>query len=408
MKKHSIAAAIVAIGATGPAFAGGVQVDNRSLTDILVAKGVLTRDEAKAVKKNNDGKLKFEGLVYANTRFTTKKDATKTTGRSQGLAIDRAYLTAKYSMNDDWMMRITTDVHLDTGLSKKNNNIFLKYAYVQGKLMGDAVVLRLGQSHTPWIDHEEHLWKHRYASKVFIDTLGLEASSDLGIGLKGKLADGLIRYWVTETNGAGYSHPGMHRNLADAAWKKGLPKAFDFSSRLGIYPIEGLTLDFQFRDGYKGTKYFDSALNRTTRGVKHTLWQAMVTYGMGHDWRVAANYVQEKSDRKADTVTNAAGTPVAITARTDKTTGYDFWGWVKFSGTPFGAFGRYESYRVKRNTTPGVTPKSNRYQAGLEYFPARNVVLSLVYDTTKVTNNGFTAGATSKDTSYGLFSRFKY
>jgi len=406
--KHSIAAAIMAIGATGPAFAGGVQVDNRSLTDILVAKGVLTKDEAKAVKKNNDGKLKFEGLVYANTRFTTKKDTTKTTDRSQGLTIDRAYLTAKYSMNDDWMMRVTTDVHLDTGLSGKNNNIFLKYAYVQGKLMGDAVVLRLGQSHTPWIDHEEHLWAHRYASNVFIDTLGLEASSDLGIGLKGKLANGLVQYWVTETDGAGYSHPGMHKIIAaNGGWQKGLPKAFDFSSRLGIYPIEGLTLDFQFRDGYKGTKYFDKGQNRTTRGVKHSLWQAMVTYGMGHDWRVGANYVQEKSDRKADTVTDTTGVPATITARTDKTTGYALWGWSKFSGTPFGAFGRYEYYRIKRNGVT-TTPKSNRYQVGLEYFPARNVTLSLVYDYTKVNNNGFTAGAVAKTTTYGLYSQFKY
>jgi hypothetical protein len=392
---------ILAMATATPAFAGGVQVDDKSLTDVLLAKGVLTKDEAKAVKHNNDGKLKFEGLVYANTRFNEKKDAIKTTDRSQGLAIDRAYLTAKYNMNDDWMMRITTDVHLDTGLSGKNNNIFLKYAYVQGKLLGDAAVLRLGQSHTPWIDHEEHLWEHRYASKVFIDTLGFEASSDLGIGLKGKLADGLVHYWITETDGAGYSHPGMHKDAVTGAWQKGLPKAFDFSSRLGIYPVKGLTLDFQFRDGFKGTKYFDKVNNQTTPGTKHTLWQAMVTYGTGHSWRLGANYVSEKSDRKADILN-------AITARTDKTTAYDLWGWGKFSGTPFGAFGRYEYNRVKRDTVPGITPKTSRYQFGLEYFPARNVRLSLVYDFSKTTNRGFVAGGTLKDTTYGLYSQFKY
>ncbi|RMF49243.1 MAG: hypothetical protein D6755_02645, partial [Anaerolineae bacterium] len=324
----------------------------------------------------------------------------QTTDRQQGLAIDRAYLTLKYNMNSDWMMRITTDVHLDTGLSKKNNNIFLKYAYVQGKLLGDAVVLRLGQSHTPWIDHEEHLWAHRYASPVFIDKHGFDASSDLGIGLKGKLADGLVKYWVTETDGAGYSHPGMHQDTA-GNWQKGLPKAFDFDSRIGIYPIEGLTLDFQFRDGYKGTKYYDAANNRTTPGTKHRLWQVMATYGMGHDWRVGANYVQEKSDRKADVLN-------AITAQTDKTTGYALWGWTRFGDSSFGAYGRYDYDQKTRDTVPGIKQKTSRYLLGLEYFPAHNVTLSLVYDYSKTTNNKLTKGAIAKNTTYGLYSQFKF
>ncbi len=396
---------LMSMAFAAPAFAGGVQVDNNSLTDVLLAKGVLSPDEARAIKHNNEGKLKFEGLVFANTRFSESRNATQTTNRSQGLAVDRAYLTAKYSINDDWMMRITTDVHLDTGLSSKNNNIFLKYAYVQGKLLGDAVVLRLGQSHTPWIDHEEHLWAHRYVSPVFIDKHGFEASSDLGIGLKGKLADGLVRYFVTATDGAGYSHPGMHFDADANAWKSGLPKAFDYSGRLGIYPLPGMTLDLQARTGFKGTKYFDTSTFHTTLGTKHTLYQVMATYGSGHDWRVGANYVQEKADRKADTV---GATPTNITARTDKTTGYALWGWSKLSGTPFGAFGQYDYDRVKRSTAAGITPKTNRYLFGLEYFPAKQVTLSLVYDYSKTTDSKFTAGAMAKNTTYGLYSQFKY
>jgi hypothetical protein len=395
-----VAAAIAMVGLASPAFAGGVQVDNKSLIDLLQNKGVLSEGEAKAIKHNNDGKLKFEGLVFANTRFTEKTDQVGTTDRSQGLAIDRAYLTAKYSFNDDWMMRITTDVHLDGGLSKKNNNIFLKYAYVQGKLLGDAAVLRLGQSHTPWIDHEEHLWGHRYASPVFIDKHGFSASSDLGIGLKGKLANGLVKYWLTETDGAGYSHPGMHLDASTGTWKTGLPKAFDFDSRLGVYPIKGLTLDFQFRDGFKGTKYFDKTNKQTTPGTKHTLWQAMATYGMGHDWRVGANYVSEKSDRKVDGLN-------AITAQTDKTTGYAIWGWTKFPGTSFGAFGQYDYDRVKR-TGSSINPKTNRYLLGLEYFPAKHIVLSLLYDFSKTTDHKFVRGDLAKNKTFGLFSEFKY
>jgi len=66
--KNSIAAAVIAmVGFTPLVFAGGVQVDNKSLVDVLQAKGVLSKDEAKAIKHNNEGKLKFEGEVFANT-----------------------------------------------------------------------------------------------------------------------------------------------------------------------------------------------------------------------------------------------------------------------------------------------------------------------------------------------------
>jgi len=368
-------AAVAMLAFSAPAFAGGI-----------------------TVAEKGESKLKLESVFYLNTKFTKKENQGGTTDETWGLAVDRAYLTAKYYFNDDWMMRITTDVHLDTNLNGKNNNIFLKYAYVEGKLLGKAAVLRLGQSHTPWIDYEEHLWAHRYASKTFVDYKGFDASSDLGIGLKGELADGLVKYWVTETAGAGYSHPGMHKDAVTGQYAPGV-KAFDLDSRIGFYPIEGLTLDFQFRDGYKGTKYFDAANNQTTPGTKHTLYQIMATYGMGHDFRVAAIYLNEKSDRKADALN-------AITAREDKTNGYALWGWARFAGN-LGAFGRYEYDKLKE-TGKTIDPKTNRYQLGLEYFPVKNIAFSLVYDYSKTKDAGFTAGNFNKNTTFGLYSQVKF
>ena len=407
--KLSASALVIAMTAmSAQAHAGGVQVDNRSLTDVLVAKGVLSKSEAMAIKKNNEGKLKFEGEVFATTRYNKKQQnragVVSTTGKDSGLTIDRAYLTARYSFDENWMMRITTDVNLDANLAKKNNNIFLKYAYLQGKLIGDALVLRLGQSHTPWIDHEEHLWGHRYVSPVFIDKHGFSASSDLGIGLKGKLAGGMVNYWLTETDGAGYSHPGMHFDAPTRTWKSGLPSAFDFDSRIGLNLMPGMTLDFEFRDGFKGTRYFDSVNNRTTAGTKHTLTQFMATYGQGHDWRVGLNLVSEKSDRKADTVATTV-----VTAQTDKTTGFSLWARAKMPGSKFGAFGRWDYDKVKRSTpATTISPKTNRYLLGLEYFPTRNVALSAVYDYSKTTNDKFVSNDWADSATFGLYANFKY
>jgi len=260
------------------------------------------------------------------------------------------------------------------------------------------LVLRLGQSHTPWIDYEQGLWKHRYVSKVFVDTKGFDASSDLGIGFKGKLADGMVKYWLTETAGAGYSHPGMHKDAVTGVYASGV-KAFDLDARVGFYPIEGLTLDIQFRDGYKGTKYYDTANSQTTPGTKHTLYQIMASYGMGHDFRVGANYVNEKSKRNADALN-------ALTFQEDKTTGYALWAWANF-GEGFGAFGRYEYDKLKR-TGNAINPKTTRYVLGVEYSPIKNVSFSLATDYSKTKDNGFVAGNFAKTTKVGLYNQVKF
>ncbi|MDX8414373.1 MAG: hypothetical protein R8J85_09835, partial [Mariprofundales bacterium] len=194
------------------------------------------------VAEKGDSKLKIGGKVFVDA---TRTDDTDSNGlvkkRSVGTNISRTYLTAKYTFNPDWMFRVTLDSSLDTSLGGKKQNVFLKYAYLQGKLYGDVAVLRLGLSHTPWIDYEQHLWKHRYFSKVTIDTFKFDDSADAGIGLKGKLMDGLVKYWAVAVNGGGYGNTSQTDGI-------------DFNSRIGVYPVKGLTIDYQFRRGTRGQK----------------------------------------------------------------------------------------------------------------------------------------------------------
>jgi len=374
-------AALTMLAISAPAFAGGV-----------------------VVAKDGESKLKMEATVFTKlTRFDRTSNGVDVT-KTQSLNLDRAYLTVKYNFDSDWMMRITTDVVLTDAVSapknagtpgekfttvKKNNNIFLKYAYLQGKLYGDAVVLRLGQSHTPWIDYEEHLWAHRYFSPVLIDKNGYDASSDLGIGLKGKVLDGFAHYWVTYTNGPGYSHPGgLNNKLSDR---------MDFDGRVGIVPLPGLTLDFQYRNGFKGTKFRPASAAQKAAETKSILYQIMATYGQGHDYRIGANYARNKTSKVQ-----------AVPAVADVTqSAYDIWGWVKFGGN-YGAFARYDY--TKDDKLASVQLKKIRYFGGLEYFPTKHVTLTLGYDYTKTTIGGAPTKANPeiKDTRYGLWSEFKY
>lgn len=409
--KNLVAAVVIAVVGFAPlAFAGGVQVDNKSLTDVLVAKGILSKDEAKVIEHNNDGKLKLEALLYLNTKF--KNDKTTTAGvqketKTTGLNVDRAYLTVKYSFNNDWMTRITLDMANQSGVAglSKDQAVFVKYAYVQGKLLDDAAVLRLGQSHTPWIDMQEHQNQHRYVFKTFVDTYGFETSSDLGIGLKGKLFDGLVDYWVTETNGTGYSKGNV------STGNNGL----DFDSRISLHPFEHVSLDFQYVNGYRASKTFKS--NVTVAGVKSRMYQVQGSY-ITHDYGVGIGYVQNKDKAKdANVYTKKHGvTTVNFTAANDELESDGLYVWARsklpIDGIKLGVFGTYEYLKNKPQKIAALSTKTEekirRYVFGLEYWPVKHISFSAVADIQSIDGLAFVTNNKRDITTVGLYSQIEF
>jgi len=326
------------------------------------------------VYDDGDSKLKLGAKVFIDATQKETKTNGVTKARTRGFNLGRAYLTAKYYFNHDWMMRVTTDVNQEA-LSKKTN-VFLKYAYLQGKLYGDAVVLRVGVSHNPWIDYEQGLWKHRYFTKVTSDEFKYDNSADIGVGLKGKLADGLVKYWATAVNGGGYG------NLAQS-------NAIDYKARVGLYPIKGLTIDVGYNTGFRGKKAFGTAK------LKQTLYQAMITYGT-HDYRVGGNWISNK-----DKVSKL------VEAKT-----YAVWGWTKL-GYGLGLTGRWEQEKAFAiNAATGVSgnieQKRTRYAVGVDYSPTHHVVVTLGYINDKTNTSGFTVGNSKEVKQIGLWSQFKY
>ena len=277
-------------------------------------------------------------------------------------------------------MRVTTDVVQETALNKKKTNVFLKYAYLEGKLYGKAAVLRMGVSHNPWIDYEQGLWKHRYFTKVTADEFKYDDSADIGVGLKGKLADGLVKYWVTAVNGGGYG------NLAQS-------NAVDYKARVGLYPIKGLTIDVGYNSGYRAQKTF--AANVNSNPLRQTMTQLMVTYGT-HDYRVGGNFISNKDKAKAKI----------------KATTYALWGWAKLGGG-FGAVARYEkekSYAYNPTTFVVGTQQQvrTRYALGVDYSPVKHVVMTLAYVSDKTKDYKHTLGDYKNVKQIGIWSQFKY
>jgi len=393
--KITAAIAVIAmLASVSSAFAGGSQLDNKSLVDVLKNKGVLSADEAKAVSHNKDGKLKLSTLFFIDGIHTKVKTNGLDTGNTTGFDLTRAYLTAKYYFNDTWLMRLTLDVHQESALGKRSN-VFVKYAYVAGNFMPE-LNMRLGVIHTPWIDHEEHLWGHRFVSEVYVDKYKMDTSADAGFGLKGKLFGGLANYWVTALNGKGYT------NIKPS-------KTVDYNAVVGFVPLPGMTFDFQYRNGFKGTKTFNGL---TTRGAKQRLYQAMVTYGT-HNYRVAGGYADSRINNSDVTGLTVGATKLAVApGQSAKDKGYYFWAWGKIPGTSFGGFGRIEYKKLRMENVLNLPNElTKRYLIGLDYTPFNfhNITFSAVYDHTRITNRQqVSTNILDKTDKYGIYSQIEF
>ena len=336
-----VATLIAAAAVATPAFAGDTQVS---------------------------GKIYFD---YSSASKTVGNVKTTTAGAN----LSRTYLQVKHQLDDTWTATFKVDSAYETTLGKKTG-LYVKVAQLAGAFTPELNV-KFGVIGTPWIGYQEGLEGHRYITKTFVDTQGLDSSADAGIAIYGKFADGLVNYNIAEVNGKGYGDI-----------KRGGSQ--DLNARIGFAPIEGLTIDLGFRDGYMGAKA--TTQTPTTGLTKYTLTQAMVTYGMGHDFRVGADYIVDNAK------TNGAST---------KLKGLSAFAWANFTDQ-FGAFAKYET--AKLSGAPGTVKKltgtatEKTTIVSLDYKASKKVLLSLAY--TNIKDLHGVAG--DKDVIAGVYSQFKF
>jgi len=391
--KSTVAAAAIAMVGFMPAKASAeAVVGTHNLADVLVAKGILSKDEAKAALESNDNKLKIDATIFADyTRSTSKNNGAGwpaasqgTQTKTQGVNLTRTYLTGRYYINDTWMMRLTSDFSAEPNLGKQNN-VYVKYAFAQGSF-SPALRVRFGVIQDPWIPYvQDHLWQHRYVSKIMPDRLGLWSSADAGVGLAGQFLGGMVRYQVAALNGRGYGNTQPTNGQ-------------DFNSRLELRPFKGLIAEFGYRNGYAGNKSFtggNTKYNNPVVGGKQKAMHGMITYGSAHNYRVGVNYLIDKN--------KAAASPL-------KTTGYGAWAWANVAETnvgTIGLLGRYENVKQTPYNNLGQLignisdHKRVRYLLGVELKPVKGPVFTLAYDTEKFSNAISGAGTATATTTAG-------
>jgi hypothetical protein len=353
VKKQLIVGAIIMLAFAAPAFAGGV-----------------------AVFDNGNSKMKIGMKSFINITNSEVETNGATTARNKGFAVDRFYLWVSYQIDNVWSAKIVTDVNNEQGRTgtpglKRNMNVFLKNAFIQGKFSPEAVVW-LGLAGTPWIPYEEKFWGHRFVTNTYVDGYGYDDSADFGVGMHGKIADGMFEYNAAVINGGGYSSPSKSDSI-------------DYNARLTARPLKGLDISGGYRQGDRGTKTFGVA-----NSTRSKLMQGLVSYG-NDQARLSGGYIRNSKEVAAIETINK---------------GFDAYGWVKLNDR-IGAFARYDN---EKQTVTGnaVEQKMTRYIGGIDYIYNKIVRFALAFDHQKKTNSGNISGQTVKTTKYGLYSQVNF
>lgn len=193
---------------------------------------------------------KISGKAYFDYTHDISKDGPRANGSDNAFKFRRYYITINKKLNDQFSVRFRTDA--DRKADDKMRP-FVKHAYLQWKgLVPDAKVY-VGIASTPTWGISESVWGYRGLAKtvwdIFKDVTGTSvsaSSADVGIGLKGTLADKKLGYHAMIANGAHYSHPERDK------YKKAY---LSLSAKPGNLIVEGYT-DYEAKGPEKSNNTF--------------------------------------------------------------------------------------------------------------------------------------------------------
>jgi hypothetical protein len=207
----------------------------KKLVNLLFTLGLLVIASTPGLA--GESYTKFGGAFY----FDYFADFTDRPGTDQnperGFELRRAYVTMKKSWGDV-LFRATTDVDYEFGTD--NLNVYSKYLYLQhGGLVKDAKLI-VGQHNPYTLGWTEEKWAYRSMAKTVDDENHWSHPATFGVGLQGKLSDGMFAYYLDFNNGNGYKAPIRKDGIG-------------FAARGVATPTDGLVLSALFTSNTEGT-----------------------------------------------------------------------------------------------------------------------------------------------------------
>jgi hypothetical protein len=247
----------------------------------------------------------LSGTVFAYYRHElTSKEESYQEGANE-FEVDRVYVNVMGAVAEKFHYRVTADVgreedvyytyklEQDPGSGEYKLvetrhtrmgalDFFAKYAFLDVRDVIPQHSIYGGIEETPWAPYEQEIWGWRVIRKVAFDDRGYGTTSDLGFGVGGEFANGLIGHHLTYTNGAGFKSP-----------EGGLSgKAVEY--RFSLFPLvsneawAGLSINAVAKLGNLGEKVQprneDPALGPLADGAKHPVTIYGGLLGLKHEF----------------------------------------------------------------------------------------------------------------------------
>ncbi len=347
-----------------------------------------------------------------------------------GFDVKRFYLIVDHKFNDIWSANLTTDAQFSTAstatvttptgtttaLTNQNTSggvteVMIKKLYLEGKF-DKLFVLRVGAADTPWAPFVEGLYGYRWVEKTATDRLGFANTADWGVNANGSGgANGLFTYSASVVNGGGYKNPTR-------------TKSPDFEGRVGVKPLDWLTIGAGFYSGHLGqiTATNDAFPRNTASRFDGVVGVNVSGLRVGGEYFSAKNYktVNNLAASVYGTSSIVGGTVTAVPV-SDKADGFSGWVSYVFAGQ-WNVFGRYDDVKLSKDVAPNL--KDKYFNLGVGYKPSKALDFALVYKNEKVesgsasisggdANGSFTIGGANgtRDGKYdeiGIYTQWQF
>jgi hypothetical protein len=145
------------------------------------------------------GEGKVSGLMFGDFYYNFSNPDTSV--NYNGFQLRRVYFNYDRDISETFSVRFRLEMNSSPGAQLEP---YIKNAYLAWKNLIPNSTLYFGAQGTPTFSVAEKVWGYRAVEKTIMDLRGVSGSSDLGIGISGKLNEsGSFGYHVLVANGEG-------------------------------------------------------------------------------------------------------------------------------------------------------------------------------------------------------------
>lgn len=178
---------------------------------VLLCASLVTPQAKKEAKKSTaelasspkSAAAKIWGLAYVDYAYVAQARDASIQGNNT-FEFRRIYLGYDQDISDQFSARILIEANKLETTTSGFMSFFAKQAYLEWKNLLPMANIFIGLSPTPSLANAEKIWAYRSLEKVILDRTSLVATSEMGVGVRGKIVpDGSLGYALMVGNGNG-------------------------------------------------------------------------------------------------------------------------------------------------------------------------------------------------------------